>query len=170
MSLKILEVLHANGAISESIFALVHRYAVAWQCSGYTALLDTNIFDEFTLADILASILKIDRIYNIDSIQVDDEALSLISYQMALKYECLPLSLLGAQGQSLEVLVADCTDSQVLAELQSVLNCELSLAVGERSDIVKAINRLYPIEKQLPSLESLRHLGAGHDSGSVEGQ
>ena len=155
MSLKILDLFRASEAISDSTFDVVKKFAVTCGCSGYLALLETHVFDESQLTDLLASLMKIDRIYNVSTLSVSTDLLASLPYELALKFECLPLNLSHAGGQKHEVLFADPTDEEAQVRLRQLLGCELSLAVGERSDIVNAINRLYPVERQLPSLGDL---------------
>jgi hypothetical protein len=152
MGLKILDLFRAAGVISESTFEVVKKFAMTWGCSGAISLLETNVFDESQLADILASTLKIDRIYNVSNIAVNLDVLQRIPYQLSLKFECLPLNFCDLKGKKREFLFADPTDENAQAEIRHLLGCELSLAVGERSDIVNAIKRLYPVEMQLPSI------------------
>jgi hypothetical protein len=152
LSLKILELFHESGAISGSTCEIVKKFAVTWGCSGYLALLETHVFEESQLADLLASSMKIDRIYNAASFTIEPDLLQHIPYELSLKFECLPLNYSEPEDRRFEVVFADPTDDFAVAQLRQILGCELSLAVGERSDIVNAINRLYRVELQLPSL------------------
>ena len=115
-------------------------------------LIETHVFDEAQLADTLAAAMKIDRIYNVAALPIRLEDLSRIPWKLALKYQCLPLDVQVEGGKPFEIVVADPTDYAAQASLRALLACDLSLAVGERSDIVNAINGLYPVEMQLPSL------------------
>jgi hypothetical protein len=157
MTLKILDILSAAGAISRSTQGVVKKFASTWGCSGFNALLKTHVFDEIQLADLLSQTLRIDRIYNVSSIVVNGEMLHRIPYDFSIDFECLPLNFSHSYSDRMEVLMADPTNEVALQQLKSLLGCELSLAVGERSDIVKAINRLYPVEMQLPGI------GGGRD-------
>ena len=152
MTTKILEILRSEGVLSDSTGRLVHNYMNRWKISGYTALLDTHIFNEAYLADILARTLRIVRIYNVLSIGTNKEVCDLLPYKEAITRCCMPVSWVGNNKDTVEILFCDPTDDQNIEEVKKIMGCNLNLAVAERSEIIDAINNGYPIEAQIPEI------------------
>jgi hypothetical protein len=79
---------------------------------------------------------------------VDEEALKIIGFRRARDWECVAV----ASDGGLDLVLADPTQKERIGVLRRELNRELTLAVAERSDIVEAIDELFPLPDQLPSL------------------
>jgi hypothetical protein len=144
----LLTLLVGGGHLSPSLKAIVAGYAQRWAISPFHALLETSVMDEADLADALGATLAIDRMYHLLGQPVDEEALKIIGFRRAREWECLALTSDGG----LDLVLADPTQKDRIGVLRRELNCELTLAVAERSDIVGAIDELFPLPAQLPSL------------------
>ncbi len=149
---NILDILLERGEISPSTIQVIERYVETWECTPFEALIECNIFSESDLADLLAQILKCDRIYYVGSLNIAKDALEALPFEHARQWTCLPVRFQDGAKESLEVVVADPTREDHLKVLRKLLNCDFVLAVGERTDILVAVDELYPLEKQIPSL------------------
>jgi len=155
MTTRILEILRCEGEISDSTRKLVSNYLNEWNCSGYVSLLETNVFSEPALANILAKALKIDRIYSIPSANVNKEILDFLPYAEAADRECFPLNYVGQDNQKIEVLFSDPTDTQNIQAVEKLMGMKVKIAVAERAEILNAINQYYPLETQISNLGAI---------------
>lgn len=145
----ILLILEREEHITETNRRLVERFMRTWGTSALDALLDTHLIPEAELANVLAQIMQIDRLYHVNTLTLAAEGLAVLPFRRAREWECLIVQ--GDAGR-LELVLADPTRGDRIAEIKQGLKCELTLSVAERSDIVRAIDELYPLAAQLPSL------------------
>jgi hypothetical protein len=156
-SLDILEILEKSGQITPTIRRMIESFAAKWRISPFHALLQTEVMNETALADALALALGIDRLFQVQSLPPAEEALHIIGFRRAREWECMAFQ---AESGRLDLTCADPTQKDRIGVLRRELNCELTLAVAERSDIVGAIDELFPLADQLPSLFSPTSVGA----------
>ena len=145
----ILFVLEREDHVTETSRRLVERYMRTWSCSALDALIRTHVMPEAELANALASILKIDRVYHINTLTFADVSLAVLPFRRAREWVCL---VVRQESGQLELVIADPTRTDRISEIKQGLKMELTLSVAERSDIVRAIDELYPLSAQLPSL------------------
>jgi len=148
---RLLAELEKEACITATSRTMIERFMTRWDVSAYHALLMTELLTESELANALAKSLGLPRLYNLRALSFADEAIAVLPFKRAREWECLPLRSEGAH-EGLELVCADPTRQDRIDELRQGLKCEITLAVGERSDIVKAIDELYPLSAQLPSL------------------
>jgi hypothetical protein len=129
-----------------------------WGVLAFDALLTTGIVDEATYANAVSSVLKIDRLYHLGTLRLAEETLDFFTFQRARAWLALPLRAQGGEDGRLEVVLADPTQHDRIEEIKRGLNREFTLAVADRGDMVRAIDELYPLAAQVPSLSSLREL------------
>ena len=86
--MKLLEALEDAGYITSTNVRMLAIFAEKWEVSSYDALLQTHIMAEQSLADAIAEVFKLDRLYSFDPSDVDFEALAMISWSEALEYGC----------------------------------------------------------------------------------
>ena len=73
------------------------------------------------------------------------DVLRLLPYETAKQYMAFPLRM---AGNTLQVTMAEPTDSMAVEELQNSLNKELSVCVSTESDIVEAYKKYYGIDDE----------------------
>lgn len=131
---------------------MLERFMTRWQQSAVNAILLLHLLTEAELADAFSKLLKLPRVYALRHRRLEQAAAARLGFERARAWQCLPL--LQEQGTSahLEVVVADPTQKLRWAELERELGQQLTLSVAERSDIVAAIDELYPLSAQLPEL------------------
>jgi hypothetical protein len=123
---------------------LVRSYCEKWKVTGFLGLLETHLFTETELADILAHCLKMDRIYSV-MLPHEEEREFLIPYEKASLEECLVLPSFRDK-KAHEAILSDPTDRRKIAELRA-LGVSI-FSVGERTEIKKAIQDYYPLGEQ----------------------
>jgi hypothetical protein len=101
------------------------------------------------LANALARSLKIDRLHHLRSLTLAEDTLDIITFKRAREWECIALR--GPKGE-LDVVFADPTRKDRIDEIKQGLKRDFTLSVAERTDIVRAVDELYPLSAQLPSL------------------
>ncbi len=147
----ILDALVAEGELSVAIRTTVQRYAERWSCSYYLALLETGVVSESKLADTLSLIARVPRLHGIASQHIAPAVLETLPYECAKEIQAIPVAVIDGSGK-IEVAVANPADSADLARLRKAAKAEIVLAVGERSDIVSAIDGSYPLKDRWPSV------------------
>ena len=134
--------------LPEASVALVQDFCSTWGVSGYHGLLETNVLSEVELADKLACCLQMDRVY---SLHLDSKLNVLceeLPFRTAYDWECLVIEAPNSEGH-LEAVFADPTRRDRIQELRTKVSRNLTLAVGERGDILRAIVDHYSTEAQL---------------------
>lgn len=147
----ILAMLTKGGFVTPTIKRIIEAFGKKWGVSPFHALLITEVLPENDLADALATLCSVDRLFHVASLGVDEEALKIIGFKRAREWECIALK---AEDGKLDLVFADPTRTDRTEQLKQELKRELTLAVAERSDIVGAIDELFPLSAQLPSLFS----------------
>lgn len=146
------KVLAKAGLLTPLNIQMLSSFMDRWDLTAYHAILSTKLVSESDLADAIASHLGLNRLFHCETLPIEIEVLRLIPFAQARSLECLPVSLTEGQPRRLELVAADPTRRKRLEQLISKHNVELTLAVSERSDIVGAIDELYPLSEQIPAL------------------
>lgn len=137
------------GHLSPDSRRQIEAFAARWDVSPFTAVLETHLMGEAELADALAAALGLDRLHHLAGMAIASEALSVLTFPRARAEESL---VLREDDGRLELVVCDPTRHEALATLRADLGFAVTLAVTERSVLVKAIDEMYPISAQLPTL------------------
>lgn len=145
----LLDLLAESGAISATVLAQLHAYMARWGTTPLAAVLETHVLPEAQLADEIAERLKISRIYQVAAHPFQKDALHAMPYELAKKWVCFPLGTQGTKSDAFEVVMADPLAAGAVEDLEKALKRQLVLAVGERSDIVRAIDSLYPSHMEI---------------------
>jgi len=147
----ILDALVAQGGMSGSIRTTVQKYAERWSCSYFQALLETGVVSETDIADILALIAHVPRLHGISSQDISSVVIGALPFDSAREIQAIPVA--QVEGSSkIEVAVANPLDAAAMERLRREAKSEIVLAVGERSDIVSAIDGCYPLKDRWPSV------------------
>ncbi len=149
---SIFEILLEEEVILPKTAEITLAYAKKWNMSGYHALLATHVVTEVTIADTLAKALKIDRIWHVKSFEPDAKSLTILPFRRCREWEMLPIGASLTRPDRFEVVMADPTRTDYISKLEEIVGEQLTLAVSDRSDIVSAIDSVYPLTEQLPGL------------------
>jgi hypothetical protein len=105
------------------------------------------------MADILSEDLNLPRLHRVRMLVVEKDVFEFIPYETALEFTVLPFEV--KSDGTLKVAFADPTNEERVAKISSLAGGRMEVFVGERSEIISAIQKHYPLSKQLPSLVSM---------------
>jgi hypothetical protein len=125
-----------------------------WKVDAFRASIETNIVEESKMADILSDFLKIQRVHRLPAKVVPNEAFKRIPYNFALEETIYPFDI-NSDGTRVKVAIADPTDPEKLNAIGELTGITVDYFIGERTEIIAAIQRHYPLAMQLPSLLSV---------------
>jgi hypothetical protein len=123
-----------------------------WGVDAFKAVIETHLVDESKIAEILAEEFKLPRLMRVRILNVESEVFDFVPYEFALEHLAFPFEL--KSDGTLRVVFADPSNPDRIKSLEVVAGKKIAAYVGERSEIISAIQRHYPISKQLPSLLS----------------
>lgn len=153
---ELLTFLVEQSLLTQSGKSLIERYVRTWQrtttMTAFQALIETALVTEADLANASANYWGMPRLYHLTGMEVPEALLPRFPFTQARAWECLPLLV---DGGGIEFVVANPWYGQRMQDLKAlgaVVGHEITLAVGERGDILKAIDELYPLAAQLPCL------------------
>lgn len=150
----VLEIFRNRNLLSSQMLTVVQGFMKQWSVDGFRALIETNIIEESRMADLLSEVLKIPRLRSVPVLSVDPEIFDFIPYNLALETVVFPFELSG-DSSSLKVVFADPSDNQVIQDISRLSGKEIRPFVGEKTEIIAAIQRHYPLVLQLPSFLSI---------------
>jgi len=107
-------------------------------------LLESGIIERDTIANFLS------RMHNFPLVSLDQEvpskeALQLVPYETAKQFLCMPLRIAGS---TLQVTMAEPTDTVEVEQLQDMLQKNLSLCVSTARDIIDGYKKFYHISDE----------------------
>lgn len=105
-------------------------------------LIQSEYIDKDTISNLL------NRQYNISSVVISKEppskdALKLMPYETAKKFMAFPLRTIGS---TLQITMAEPTDTEAVAKMQELVGWELSVCVSTEDDIIAAYQQYYGID------------------------
>ena len=89
--MELMEVLCEKEVLTELSKRHLEEYSKKWGCSPYGALIDSHIFTESELANLLANILQIDRVYKLSDMRFSKKIIQSIPYAIVQKQMCMPI-------------------------------------------------------------------------------
>ena len=128
---------------------MLQIFVDTWHCSPLQAIIDTHLMTEPEIANVLATLFQMDRLYSLKNHRVDHKSVELLSYKASK--ENVSVLLIDDSGRY-DLVVADPSDQEYIATIRSRATVEFTLAVCERREIVRAIDEKYPLIAQLPTI------------------
>ena len=147
--IHLFEQLFVSKDLTKSNVTLLENYVERWSVLPFDAIVETHLLSESVLADRMADLFQLTRMFAIEPQLIEPELLAKVPFATAKRLRVLPIRAEEPPHQSTLVLV-DPTHPD-LAKLKAELDY-IKLAVAEKSVIEDAILSYYPIELQLPSL------------------
>lgn len=126
-----------------------------------SCLLRLGYISEDTLASALSDQARVPAI-NLNSVEVSEDIRSLLSREIATKYQIVPLDRVG---QTLSVAIGDPSNVAVLDELTFRTGFRIQPVVAPESQIKSAIDRLYGTSHDLELKKVFENLSANGESG-----
>jgi general secretion pathway protein E/type IV pilus assembly protein PilB len=136
----VLQLLQEEGMVTQEQIDEATSHLAADGSTIVDQLITDGAVSEENLLAMLATQFGMDFV-NIDDKALDTELASVVSAEDARKYGIVPLL---KDGDSLTVAVKDPLDYGVVDRLSFALKCSVTGVVATKSDIDKAIERLYP--------------------------
>ena len=141
---KIGELLSKQGYITSGQLQEAITYQKKHKGRLGSILLKLGYIEEETIANVLS------RIHNypsavISKMSPDPVALKILSYDVAKKYMAFPLKI---DGETLEITMAEPTDTSAVEELQNEVQKGLTVYVSSEKDIVDAYRTYYKISDE----------------------
>jgi hypothetical protein len=149
---RIFEILRHRGHISAAGKRVVLGFMEQWGVDAFKAVIETHLVEESKIAEILSEEFKLPRLMRVRILNVESEVFDFIPYELALEHLAFPFEL--KSDGTLLVVFADPSNPDRIKSLEVVSGKKIAAYVGERSEIISAIQRHYPISKQLPGLLS----------------
>lgn len=145
--------LRKEGVLTEASFKSIEHFKRKWSLDTFSSVLECNLITEESIADILSRELRLDRIYNLTEATIELECLEFFPYELAKKFDCVPIRFLGEKRHSVEVAIANPTDVYAVRELTATLSAKVVLVVAELRKIRNLIETIYPLENQISALK-----------------
>lgn len=145
----VLNLLESSGDLSPTGRLVISRYMRTWSCDALRALTETHLLTEGALAERLAEAFQAPLIRGLNKLSIILESLDVLPFQQARNWEMI---LVVDETATKRLVVASPACLDRIEKIREALPFGFTLSVGERSDIVRAIDELYPLAAQLPSL------------------
>jgi hypothetical protein len=148
--------LFEKGILSHDQRVMLDGFCRRWNCSGFEALLETNIVQESQFADHASEILGLPRIRNLrgrsfNLSPAQHLPLPFARRNIAIVFESDVVGHgVSSQHKVFKVAVANPWDGFLENGLRDLLHGEVQLFIGDRSDILDAIDRNYPFSDFVP--------------------
>ncbi|MDY6971045.1 MAG: type IV-A pilus assembly ATPase PilB [Thermodesulfobacteriota bacterium] len=107
-------------------------------------LLELGYIEEETIVNILSRLHNYPAVI-ISRASVDPKALKILPYNVAKGYMAFPLKV---KGETLEVSMAEPTDTSAVEELQNEVQMDLKVAVSTEKGIIEAYKKYYKISDE----------------------
>ena len=142
--LRIGELLRKQGYITSSQLEQALEFQKKHKARLGSILIRLGFIEEDTILNVLT------RMHNFPAISISREppqpdALKLIPFETAKKYMAFPLRIIG---RSLQITMAEPTDTSMVEELQGIVKMGLSVCVSTEKDIVEAYQKYYKISEE----------------------
>ncbi len=139
---KIGEILSKSGYITPAQFEVAKQQQKKSGGRLGAILIQLEYIDKDTISTLL------NRQFNISSVDISKEppgkdALKLMAYDTAKKFMAFPLRV---AGNTLQITMAEPTDTEAVAKLQELVGRELSVCVSTEEDIIAAYQQYYGVD------------------------
>jgi hypothetical protein len=145
----VLNLLEKGGDLSSTGRQVIKRYMTTWSCDALRALTETHILTEGALAERLAEAFQVPLVRGVNRLAIIKESFQILPFQRARDWEMI---MVRGEDHARRLVVSCPASLDRIETVRKSLPFGITLSVGERSDIVRAIDELYPLAAQLSSL------------------
>ncbi len=143
----LLSLLADRGHLNATNVRMLRIFIREWAVTPFEAVVESKIFSEGRLADLIADELNMPRMQAIDPAGIDHNVLSCVSYLEARRYTYMALNADPDDGKVVIVL-ADPTDALVLASIKSRFGSQVKPYICTKSDVHLTLSTAYTPEEQ----------------------
>ncbi len=149
----LLQILSHGGDLSDTARSGVSTFMRAWSVSAFDALLESHVFSEQVLAEILARNLRLPTMAHLAAEDICVESLRDWSYDQAKTYCCLPVVNKLVQGSHKKLIaVSDPSRPMLAGALTQAFGVDYAVVLVPQCEVVRAIDEYYPLALQLSML------------------
>jgi hypothetical protein len=145
---QVLEFMLNEGLLSDVSMQIIQNYMKKFNRSAFSAVLECHILEEGELADIISRRMSIDRLFDLSDYNIDFEAMLLLPWTDAVKYNCMPIGF-NFEGSAVEVVFSNPTSPDTLTAVEAIIAKKVVPVVAEEKAVRAEISKRYPIEMQL---------------------
>lgn len=143
--------LSGRGLLTDDQRLLLAGFCKRWNCSAFQALIETNMISEASFADHASDILRLPRASNLREMTFSEGDLEILPFTFARSHACIILGSAGPTGaKTYRIAIADPWDGQSRLLVEDMVRGEVEWCVAERSDIIEAIDRNFPLKSIVP--------------------
>jgi hypothetical protein len=148
----LLTTLASSGDLNPNNIRMLSGFMREWGVSAFDALIETKIFSEGRLADLISEHFGYMRMNGDDMRALDTSVVNTIPYIDARRLSCIVLST-SKKGEcnNFRVAMSDPTNVQYMDQIKSLLGDEFIPVVSTRSEIQQSLNIAYAPEDQFGS-------------------
>ena len=150
--MELLGALNQHGYLTETNIAVISHFSQKWKLSSYDAVLQAHIMSEQSLADAIADIFKLDRIYSFDLDDLEMSSLRLIDYETAKRLRCCIPN--RDEDGTMQAFILSPLDKDVELFLHSRSE-KYRFVVLDRRLMQRALDEFYPLMMQVSSLSHI---------------
>ncbi len=150
--MELLKALERHGYLTDTNVRVLEHFSQKWKVNSYLAILETHIMSDQALADAIADIFKLDRIYSFDISDFDSSCLGLVSFSDSQRFQFLIPS--QDEDGTLQVYILSPLDIDIDAYLRAKFS-KFRFVVLDRRLMARALDEFYPLLLQVPSLSKI---------------
>jgi hypothetical protein len=149
IKLEILNALKNGGYLTEMNVRILSHFAQKWKMNTYDAVLETHIMSDQSLADAIADIFKLDRIYSFDASDLELNCLKLISFADAKRLKLIIPN--QDEDGTLQIFILNPLDEEVENFLRSKFH-KYRHVILDRRLMIRALEEFYPLHMQVQTV------------------
>ena len=146
--MELLTFLHENSHITDTSLYQIKEYSQTWKCTSYDALVESHLFTENDIANILASAMQVERLYKLGGMKISQDIVSYMPFKTAIECCCIPFEA-SAEQEWIKIVFFNPLDKASFEKISNTVHVKIKPAVAERSEIIRAIKLFYPLADQL---------------------
>ena len=155
---QLLEILLERKVLSNTNVELIHAFMKRWRVGCYDAITETKLVSEGRLKLELAEHFTLESVSSLTNLGDKISGLEFLPFIKACELVAIPIGLdsdSSIKDKTLRVVMADPTADPEAKLLRHLTGCDVTLLVGEKCDIMRAIYSFYPPHEQLSELMKL---------------
>ena len=130
----------------------------------YQVLQDYGLVDMDSVLQIMADQLGT-MVVTLNESEITPEIVAAVSPESARMYQCMPVAL---YGDTVQIALADPLNPAVVDELSFSVKLQIQLVVASPADVIKAVDKFYPVQAAGGYSDLLKAMGATYDLSDMD--